>query len=348
MKNIYLYVVALVMGALIAGCSDDENEDAGLLKVISTEASFDCTGGEGLIVVEAAGQPVTATSSEEWCTVQVQGCKLNLSAESNLGKSSRTAVISIKSGGESTRVVAYQLGDIFEALVENTDFTAKGGTVQFTVKSNWDVEIEVADESWLSYTYSAEEELLTVTAAPLEQGGKYRKNSIKLTAGPSERTCKFTQVNMAGQYACFVNGGNTTYGTCVLEETDTDFLYKVTPSGSYFDAPYYVKVRNGELVMYFGQYLGLYDYPEAPHAYLCGYCKQGYLIPSSSVEYVASLEAVNVNGDMLLIFGDNGTWAGYKTDGIYYGLYTNTLDQDGKYKNGIAALVDIIWVKTKE
>lgn len=350
MKNIYLYFMALVMGVLIAGCSDDEkNEDVGLLKVVSTEASFDCKGGTGLIVVEAAGQSVTATSSEKWCGVEVQGYKLAVSAKPNLGKSSRTAVIAIKSGGESTRVVVYQLGDIFEALVEDVDFTAKGGTVEFKVKSNWDVEIEVADESWITYTYSAEDELLTVTAAPLEQGGKYRKTQIKLTAGPSERTCTFSQANMAGQYACFLDGGQTTYGTCLLEETDTDFLYKLTPTGSAWDVPYYVKVRKGELVIPCGQYLGLFDYPKAPHAYLTALEVTGkYYNLSNKVEYVAPLDAVDAEGNMLLVFGDNGTWSGREVGGIYYALLTDKFENGGKLGAQFGSKYGFVWVKIKE
>lgn len=117
-----------------------------------------------------------------------------------------------------------------------------------------------------------------------------------------------------------MNGGSGGYGTCLVEETETDFLYKITPTGSAYDAPYYAKCRNGQFVIYFGQYLGVSSNASFPCVYLCSYDKAGRLSWNTSIEYVAPLDVVYSNGQMFLVFEDNGTWSGQKVDGFYYGL----------------------------
>lgn len=345
MKKVYI-IVTWILCILVVGCSDDDNNTvAQLLKVVASDVSFDCQGGTGTIRVEAPAA-ISASSTEEWCQVAVSGNEVNLTVSSNLLIGSRTAMVSIRSGEEETQVPVYQLGDIFDTNLKNTDFTAKGGTLTFRVKSNWDVEFEAIDETWLTCTYSKEDEEVTVTAAPLPEGGKYRVNRIKVKSGMHEIPITLTQVNMAGRYACFINGGRTAYGTCLIEETDTDLLYKITPTGSAFDAPYYAKCRNGQFVIYFGQYLGVYNNATFPHVYLCAYDKTGRLVWGSAQEYVAPLDAVYSNGQMILTFEDNGTWGGYHVDGFYYGLFTDLLENGGTTQGyGVSAIIDLVWLK---
>ena len=342
MKKIYA-ILTLMLCITFVGCSDNDDEWGAKLKVISSDVSFDCLGGTGNIIVESA-LPITASSSEEWCQVQVEQHKVIFNIDVNLLIGSRTAVITVQSGGEESKVAIYQLGDIFDTTLKDTDFTDKGGTVTFMVKSNWDIEFEDIDESWIACTYSKEEETVTITASPLTESGVFRSNTIKVKAGTHEISPTFTQVNMAGKYNCYTNGGGKAFGTCTIENGDKDFEYIITPKGSPHDGSYKAKVRNGELVIAFGQYLGLYDY-QFPHAYLCAYDKAGYLTWSTSTEYVAPLNGKGVNGEMILVFGDNGTWSGQKVGGFYYALFDKTLEEGGAYKAGFASATDLVWQK---
>lgn len=349
MKNIYA-IMTWMLCILFVGCSDDDST-AGVqsLKVVSSEASFDCNGGTGNIRVQSS-MPIAATSTEDWCEVSAKENVVSMTILPNLLIGSRTAMVIIRAGEEETKVPVYQLGDIFDTDLKNTDFMAKGGEVTFRVKSNWDVAFEGVDESWITCAYSKEDEQVTIRITPLTEGGKYRKNTIKVKSGTHEIPVTFAQVNMAGKYACYINGGKTGYGTCLIEETATDLLYKITPTGSAYDAPYYAKCRNGQLVIYFGQYLGTYtgnkDYP---YAYLCGYDKTGRLIWGNAQEYVAPLNTVNSEGQMILVFEDNGSWSGYNVDGFYYGLFSALLENGGKTTGaGIAAIIDLIWLKVAD
>lgn len=345
MKKLY-YIITLILCLFWTGCSDDDNNaDETLLKVVSSEVSFDCAGGTGSIDV-ASSMAISATSTEEWCQVAVDANKINVTVSPNLLISSRTAMVTISAGSEMTQVPVYQLGDIFDTNLTSTDFTAKGGEVTFYVKSNWKVEFEGVDETWLSCNYSAADQQVTITVAPLAEGGKFRSNTIKVKSGTHEVSVTFTQINIVGKYACYINAGKDGYGTCLIEETEKDFLYKVTPSGSAYDAPYYAKYRDGQLAIYFGQYLGPYKDETYPYLYLCAYDKTGHLTWGNSIEYVAPINTVNIEGLMMLVFGDNGSWSGQKVDGFYYGLFTNLLANGGTTSGkGIKSIVDLIWLK---
>lgn len=349
MNKIYT-ILTWMLCIVFLGCSDDDKDTATqLLKVVVSEASFDCKGGTGTIRVDAAGT-ISAVSTEEWCQVAVSDKVVTVTVESNLLIGSRTAMVIIRSGEEETRVPVYQLGDIFDTDLKSSDFTARGGELTFRVKSNWDISFEGIDETWITCTYSAEKAQLIIKASPLTEGGKFRKNTIKVKSGMHEIPVTLTQVNMAGKYACYYEKGAKGYGTCLMEETQTDFLYKITPTGSAYDAPYYAKCRNGQFVIYFGQHLGTSTAnKDFPHVYLCGYDKEGFLIPNSSVEYVAPLDGLYSDGNMFLVFEDNGSWSGRKVDGFYYGLYTDLLENGGTTKGyGLASPTDLVWLKVAD
>ena len=345
MKKIYAIVI-WALCILLSGCSDnDDNAVTQSLRVVSSDVSFDCKGGTGSIRVESP-LAINASSSEEWCQLSVKGNVVDMTISSNLLIGSRTAMVIIRAGEEETRVPVYQQGDIFDTDLKNTDFTANGGELTFRVKSNWSVEFEAVDETWITCSYSPEDEQVVVKALPLEEGGVYRVNTVKVKSGSHEVPVTFTQVNMEGKYACHTNGGKTAYGTCMIEATDTDFLYKITPAGSSFDAPYYAKCRNGQFVIYFGQYLGTINHATHPYVYLCAYDSEGRLTWGTSIEYVAPLDVVATDGQMQLEFKDNGTWSGQKVDGFYYGLFTDLLENGGSTSGGgVAAIVDLVWKK---
>lgn len=348
MEKVYI-IMTWMLCILFAACSDNDN-NAGLpaLKVVSSDVSFDCKGGTGSIHIEASS-PVTAESTEEWCQVAVADQAVNITVPVNKLIGSRSAMVLIRAGKEETRVPVYQMGDIFDTDLKNTDFTADGGELAFHVKSIWDVELEGVDDTWITCTYSAKDERMTVKATPLAEGGKYRVDTIKVKSDTHEISVIFRQANMAGRYNCFSDGGSKPYGTCLIERTDTAFLYKITPTGSTYDAPYYAKYRGGQFVIYFGQYLGEFNNTKFPRIYLCAYESSTtfikYLI---SNEYAASLDTVSTGGQMLLVFNDNGSWSKHRVDGFYYGAFSDFLEKGGILKAGFPAVLNLVWEWAKE
>lgn len=348
MEKVYI-IMAWMLCILFAACSDNDNH-AGLpsLKVVSSDVSFDCKGGTGSIRIEASS-PITAESTEEWCQAAMADQVVNITVPANKLIGSRSAMVLIRAGKEETRVPVYQMGDIFETDLKNTDFTADGGETVFRVKSIWDVELEGVDDTWITCTYSAKDEQMTVKATPLTEGGKYRADTIKVKSDTHEISVIFRQANMAGKYNCYKDNATQAYGSCLIERTDTAFLYKITPAGSTYNAPYYAKYREGQFVIYFGQYLGEFNNPKYPRIYLCAYdSNKRALNWLTSNEYVAPLDAVDTDGQMSLVFNDNGSWSGHKVDGFYYGAFSDLLEKGGKYKTGFTPVLNLVWLKVKE
>lgn len=336
MKNICILFMGIFL-LCITGCSEDQNITR-QLKVTETHADFDCFGGTGTIQFKSS-VPVTVSSSDEWCKVSQTGETITLEVAPNLKINSRTAIVCLKTTTEETIVPVSQLGDILYNDFSNVNVSAAGGETTFHVKSNHEIIFENVDTSWITITQ--EGETVTVKAAPLPKG--VRENVIRIKAGEHRMEIVFKQVNITGPYNCFINGGRTAYGTCTIETTQEEDVYRVTPKGSSFDAPYKILYRNGKLSIPFGQYLGQYS-GNPPFVYLCAYDKKGRLSWGSEVSYEADF-TLDENNRAVLTFKDNGSWSGQHIDGFYYGQFNNLLEKGGTTTGaGIAAIVDLVWI----
>lgn len=340
MKKIYSILTLLIFSAVLVGCSEDnENTTEPSLKVINANLDFDVNGGTGIIEFFSV-QPVTATSSAEWCTVEVSGNKVNVTVAINPRIESRSAMITIRSGNKETEIPVYQSGDILDTTLveENITFDLEGGETTYRLKSNWDIELS-GFEDWITYTL--EEDMLTLRVDPLPDGKKYRSCSFRLVTGIHDLTYTVTQMdrNIAGEWNCYINGGKTAYGTCVIESTETANRYKVTPTGSAYDGPYYITVKSTNVIINFNQILGPYASNPNENVVLCAYDATGTLTWDTSVEYAAPIAFSEDGNKIILKFGDNGTWSGYHVDGFYYSITSNGVPSG----NGIAAIVDLVW-----
>lgn len=335
MKKIHILCIGIFL-LCITGCSEEESIPQEL-KVIETHADFDCFGGTGTIQFTSSS-PATITSNEDWCKVSLAGNIVTLEVEPNLSINSRTAIVYLKTETQETFVPISQLGDILYHDFQNINFSGEGGEMTFHVKSNHNVIFENVDTSWITITQ--EEDAVTVKATPLTRG--LRENTILIKAGEHQITITFKQVNITGLYDCFINGGTTNYGTCTIEPTEKENVYRVTPEGSAFDAPYNIIYNNGKLSIPFGQYLGKYE-GNQPYVYLCSYDKVGRLGWNSNSSYEAEFRLENDKA--VLTFKDNGSWSGQHIDGFYYGLFSNLLENGGTTTGaGIAAIVDLVWI----
>ena len=84
-KKIYtLLLMACCIG--FVGCSDDDETVQATLKVVKSDVSYDCFGGEGTIEVNSA-DPVTATSSVNWCQATASGNVIQLKVAPNQSES---------------------------------------------------------------------------------------------------------------------------------------------------------------------------------------------------------------------------------------------------------------------
>ena len=335
MKKIYILFCLLISLAFVS-CSEEEEQLASL-DIMESDVSYDSVGGEGNIKINALN-PVTASSSEEWCTIKnISNDLITISVGPNYNESSRSAMINISSGDESAQVPIYQMGSILDTNLTGSEIYSDGGELSFFIKSNNNVVI-TSSAKWLTYKYEGEKLTLNISSMPSNSSTFMREAVLNIVCGKSEFEYKFTQINMEGVYTCtcIERDGERTY-TLRLEETDIPFVYNVFPKDSYYDGPYQVRYSNRNLIIGFNQVLGLYQ--EGPKkVILCSYDKKGQLSWNTNIQYVAPVD-VNSNS---LKFQDNGTWSGYHVDGFYYSISDDNGNPTG---NGYYS-TDLVWVKT--
>lgn len=340
MKKLYsILLAATILCGLTWGCSDDdENVAAPLLKVVSSEVTFDYTGGSGIIQF-ASEIPVEVSSSTDWCHVALQNKEVTVTVDMNKRTESRTARVTLKAGNEVTKVPVYQHGE--KLVLEKpatTLFSAKGGEISLKCQSVHDITVTL-DTDWISYTLT--DGVLKLTAQPLGYTGE-RSATCTIEAGVHKEVIKLTQEFwevMEGEYDCFSAG--KPYGTCTIKKVEEN-VYLITPKGSIIDAPYLATLRGKELVINFGQVLGNINLQGNTYiVILCAFDKQGYLNPSEEVEYVATLGEKNESQKAMLTFRDTGTWQGYHVEGFFYGCY----DKDFNFSGNGWQAEDIVFVK---
>lgn len=331
MKKIYS-IWMFIFCMVIAGCSDDNENMTSSLKVISSDAAYPSVGGSGVIKITSV-LPVTVSSSEAWCQATSSENLIKITVEPNTEIMGRTAMITISSGNEKTRVPVSQSGDVFDTNMTDYDFLDGGQTIAFDIKSNWDIVVSGLDEGWLSY--KLENDKIIFTASPLLAEGAFRESTVVVTSGKHVRKLIFSQANLQGEYQMLFTYRNVRYpGNCTIAKTEKLNQYKLTPEGTLVDSPFYLKYRPGELVISFGQLLEVNE--NGQYIYLCAFDPAGYYTFDPAVEYVASLRVMQ-EGKMTLTFADNGTWSGQKVGGFYYAIADKLLENGGKISGGWVA-----------
>lgn len=342
MKQIYSLFALLAFCLVFATACSDDNEETAVqtLRVVSSNLEFENNGGTGTIEFTST-QPVTATSSADWCTATVQGNTVSVTVTENMRFESRSAMITLTNGVEETQVPVYQKGDILDTTMVESEyiFNAAGGDMSFRMLSNEEVTVTGADESWLTCTL--ENGTLTLHVEPFVNNMKYRTCDIRLSAGIHEKVYTITQMdtNLAGEWNCYKDNGKNSYGTCLIEAMEEANHYKVTPTGSVYDAPYEITVRGTEVVINFGQVLGPYEKDPTENIVLCAYDRtNGRLTWGTSVEMVAPIEFTE-DGHIRLRWRDNGSWSGYVVEGFYYSITKNGTATG----SSIGSAVGLIW-----
>ncbi len=327
MKQLYTLLI-LALCVCFTGCSDNDDNVVKQLKVISSDVQFGYNGGTGTIQFSSV-VPASVSATEDWCKTSLSNNTVTVTVDVNYRAEARSAMVIITAGDEETKIPVYQDGEKFVTDLSDTQFLDTGGEVTFECETILDIKIEGVDNSWLTCTIGNGK--LTVKAAPLKAGK--RECTLTLIAGVHKRSAIFSQLgNIIGTYDCFadLNGIATSpFGTCLIEETETNNVYKITPTGSTVDAPYLAKIRGNEFVINFGQYLIKDNDSKEPYIYLCAYDATGRLNGTSSIEYVAPFGVFNQKDQLVFAFKDNGTWPGYHVDGFYYGRFNNLVENGG-------------------
>ena len=133
MKKIFNICFLLAVAAGFVACSDDNDAGSNYLrenpvKVVSSKFFFNANAQKGGVKFTApAGSTVSV--SDSWVTAQLQNDSVIVSVTNNAAVDSRSAVLTIKNGNDSTNLPILQTGSIFKYdgaknfVVSNNDTT---------------------------------------------------------------------------------------------------------------------------------------------------------------------------------------------------------------------------------
>lgn len=332
-----LNICTLVFSFCLCGCSDDDGPVSGL-KVLSTTAKFDASGGEGKIEVQSP-VAISAVSEENWCTVSVSGQTVNVTVPVNETITGRTAMVVITAGDETLKVPVYQAGDAFICDLSNYRFPMEGGSRAFSLKTARVRDVSVKTPEWLKYEIQDEE--IVFTADPAESD---RSAEVTVSLGKLSMTAVFSQtvevetMEVEGTYSLsFVNADNEpATGMVVVRKNDDNgySLYTDAFMGGITIPVDYDKETNQMIISFEGQILGTIDSEGIPYyVVLCALSEDDYIGLGENIQYVAKAET-DGSGNLKFEFKDNGTWINedgpQKVVGIFFGAFT----QDFEYAGG--------------
>lgn len=338
----YYTIWAMVICALLIGCSNEDEPTITALKVVSNTAKFDAFGGEGKIEVQSASD-ITAVADDDWCTVNVSGHTVVVTVPVNATLVGRNTMVTIASDGQSLRVPVYQAGDAVVCDLSDYLFLAEGGTCSFSLKTTRECTVGKLPE-WLTYKIADDKIVFTASAAEID-----RTAQVTITCGKSTSiTATFSQwaiMDVEGTYTVsFKNSSDVvTTGKATISKNEDGTYNMVTQRmvlNTTIKAGFSTETRL--LTVSCGQLLG---YANGYAAYLCAYSEDTYLSWDTKIQYVAT-GVFDENGKVKFVFGDNGTWPGKTVIGFYYAAFDKPVGDGGTYqKQTWGRATDIVMVK---
>jgi hypothetical protein len=190
MRNIYKFLV-LILVVSFASCKDSDEQSDDVLSVIESDISFFASGGnDGYIKVNLT-DGYTATSDKDWCTLTIDNDIIKISASPNSGLGSRAALVKITYGNQKEEVAVFQHGVILTA--EKTDLSFKlsnGPESPQTVKINATITptVTVAD-NWVTATMVGDTLIVYCNSTSTEE----RTTTVTVTAGENSIVITVTQ-----------------------------------------------------------------------------------------------------------------------------------------------------------
>lgn len=179
--------LALAGVAVLAACSDDdagkEYTRANTVDIVKSNLTFDANAQQGSVQFTVpSGAVATATVNANWATAQLAGDSVVVSVTDNTGVESRSAMLTIHNGADSTNVPILQAGAQFQYrganqyVVNDNDTTI---TLPFTRKGAL-VNISASDSSIIGSTQRNDTSFTVAIAA--NNTGNFRHTELYISS----------------------------------------------------------------------------------------------------------------------------------------------------------------------
>lgn len=325
MKKIFSLISLLAAVIVFTACSSDNNyttSDNYILEVVQAETTFGPDASTGQIVVNS-DQSVVAVSSEDWCTVSVQGNIINVSVPDYDEIASRNALVTIVSGSRTIDVPVHQEGVVLAINMGGESSLTVGDEAvvkKLPYKSNADIKFST-DADWLSVNLNNGNMEVNISA---NETGHMRNTYIYYEKGEMKDSIKVVQCDFDKD---ILNKIFYFAGYDLSEEEDVIIA----------ELAAFTKTEAGEYVLNFFQYdwlvpvtlasatearislsnnIGVFD------PYTIGFVgwdlDQGYISWDSSVSISANFYYDEESESTMADIEDNGSWSGYVISGIRF------------------------------
>ncbi len=199
MKSIgILFLSVCASAGLVTGCNDYVSPVSGsdgrlsTISVVSSDIAFPAAGGTGLIEVAASAE-VSAETSAPWCHLSVDGMKVSVSVDETVSRYGRTAVVVLRSAGDSLKVPCMQKGyTITSEIPASISARNSGGNYAYLLKSNLPTKVSVSAD-WI--TVSVENDSLRVSIQENPSSWP-RSGQIACSVGGEKDTIRVTQLDI--------------------------------------------------------------------------------------------------------------------------------------------------------
>lgn len=338
MKRLFNLMLC-VFAVSLASCDDGESEyvQESHLRIVSRDVDFPAAASQGFVEVEAPGAVTVTASGQGWCTASVSGTTIQVNVEENPGLDSRSSMLTIRCGADTTCIAVTQSGIIF-SLKGGTSILVGDGAADLSYDMACNVAFScTASDSWISVTPDLAAGKLNVRIEA-NNTGHIRTGGIDYKAGSVEGRIPVTQYDfakdIAGDYRLLFidpDDGKTYYldarlTATALELPDIEMSIPVKVSGAS------VSISGGARM---GTYQNYYIFT------VLWDTEQGYLTWNPDVSVTAAFEYVEEEGVGYTVaaFEDNGSWSGYFVDAICFEAFSSQTPSTASRVGDMMALI---------
>ena len=328
MRKIFTIASSVLAAALLlASCQKEEQpryQAENHITVVKSNVIFDATGGTGTIELKADGT-VTMDCTSDWCTANLSGTTVTVTAQQNRGLDGRSAIISLTCNGQTTKVTAQQTGMAFTYADQTIVIPMAGEEFMIYGRSTLPKTVEASD--WIKYSGADNGYLISVGE---NITGDNRSGYFKISAGDITATYTITQKfdrNFAGTYT--MSYGTASGTVSITRDASNEDLYYLEDWLDGIKVPIHYDGGKNMLYIVNGQYLA--QYTDGNYMYICvNYTTLDggtmYYAISTSVNYYVWFNFEYVNGKYNITLADSAKWFNTSRTSCGFGIYTFTTD----------------------
>ena len=197
-QNIKLFLPLLAATAFLYGCDNYESPYSGdsgytsSIKLVSEFTSFPAAGGSATIEVSAPDK-LTAETSSDWCHLSVDGMKINVEVDEATSRYGRSAIVVLRSAGDSLKIACMQRGIIFSSETpSNISSKNAGGRYSYLFMSNLGKSASTSSD-WISASFEGDSLIVSIAENP---DGKMRSGWVAYESGAEKDTINVSQLDI--------------------------------------------------------------------------------------------------------------------------------------------------------